>query len=187
MKQVISVQFTRKRQKLTNYRSRLKLLSSGKDRLVIRKTSRNLIIQLARYSDKGDVVELSVTSKTLGKYGWSLSCKNIPAAYLTGFLFGRAALAKGVKNAILDAGTSKPVSSGRIYAALKGVIDAGISVPASPEIFPKAERLSGLHISSYLKSASGSQFSAYRKAKLSESAIGELVKSVKSKISGDKK
>ena len=31
-------------------------------------------------------------------------------------------------------------------AALKGVIDAGLEVPASPETFPPSERINGEHL-----------------------------------------
>lgn len=187
MKQVISVQFQRKRKRLTNYRSRLKLLSSGSNRLVIRKTTHYILTQIVSYSDKGDLVIVSTNSKALKKYGWNLSFKNIPSAYLIGFALGKQALKKGVKKAILDAGTSKPCVKGRIYAAMKGVIDAGLDIPGSSSIFPGDDRISGKHIASYLKSQSSTtQFSTYKKNNVNDISLQELIKSVKNKISGDK-
>src|SRR3989338_5659812 len=118
MKTIISVQFDRKRKRATDYRKRLKLLLSGKERLVIRKTSSNIIVQITAFREKGDAVMASASSNQLAKYGWTLGTKNIPAAYLTGLLAGKLTLSKNIKKAILDAGIQKPVSGGKIYAAL---------------------------------------------------------------------
>lgn len=185
MKTIIAVQFERKRKKETDYRKRLKLLVSGKDRLIIRKTSNQIIVQVASFRENGDAVLATASSKQLAKYGWTLNAKNIPAAYLTGLLAGKLALSKNVKKAILDAGTQKPASSGKIYAALKGAIDAGLEVPASKEIFPSEERLAGKHISAYLPSAKApNQFSLYKKNSIAPAKITGLFEEVKAKISG---
>jgi large subunit ribosomal protein L18 len=187
MKKLVAVQFTRKRKRVTNYRSRLKLVLSGKERLVIRKTSRSIIVQFTKFDAKGDMVVTSVSSNQLKKYGWTLGFKNLPAAYLTGLLAGKLALAKNLKEAVLDAGVSKPSGSGRVYAALKGVIDSGIKVPSGDGIFPPEERLSGLHISSYMGSSkSANQFSLYKKMNTSPEKMKEIFSSVKTKITGGK-
>lgn len=151
MKSTIAVQFTRKRKQVTNYRTRLKLILSGKERVVIRKTGRSIIVQLTKFDQKGDLVLASANSSQLRKHGWQLGMKNIPAAYLTGLLAGKLALAKNVKEAVLDVGMNKPSANGRIYAALKGVVDAGIKVPLSPDIFPSEERINGNHITDKVK------------------------------------
>lgn len=183
MKTIIAVQFERKRKKETDYRKRLKLLISGKDRLIIRKTSNQIIVQVANFKENGDAVLATATSKQLAKYGWTLNAKNIPAAYLTGLLAGKLALSKNVKKAILDAGTQKPAGNGKIYAALKGAIDAGLEVPASKEIFPSEERLAGKHISAYLTSAkSPSQFSLYKKSSIAPERVATIFEQVKAKI-----
>jgi len=39
----------------------------------------------------------------------------------------------------------------RIFACLKGVVDAGISIPFSEDILPSKERISGQHIAQYRK------------------------------------
>ena len=148
MKQIMAVQYSRKRNKRTDYRKRLKLISSGKERLVVRRTSSHVIVQIIKFDEKGDKVIISTQSGQLKKYGWQLGSKNIPAAYLTGLLAGKLATAKGVKTAVLDTGTSKPVSKGRVYAAMKGAIDAGLEVPAADTIFPSEDRISGKHLSS---------------------------------------
>ncbi len=183
MKTTLAVQFDRKRKKQTDYRKRLKLLVSGKNRLVIRKTSNQIIVQVASFTEKGDAVLAAASSKQLAKYGWTLNAKNMPAAYLTGLLAGKIALSKNVKNAILDAGTQKPAGRGKTYAALKGAIDAGLEVPASKEIFPSEDRLAGKHISAHLSSAkSPSQFSLYKKGNVAPAKITSLFDEVKAKI-----
>ena len=144
---MIAVQFRRKRSQATDYRKRFKLLSSGVDRLVVRKTSSQIIVQLAKFAKDGDRVVVSQPSNILRKFGWGHGLKNTPAAYLTGYLAGKLAVAKGLNSAILDAGSVNPQHRGRIYAALKGAVDAGLSVPCSQDIFPSDERLSGRHIS----------------------------------------
>ena len=186
MKRLIALQFGRKRKRVTNYRKRLKLILSGKPRLVVRTTSSQIIVQVAKFEEKGDMVLASAGSLKLRKYGWQPAVKNLPAAYLTGFLVGMLALSKNVKSAVLDAGLSKPSAGGRIYSALKGAIDAGLNVKADASVFPIPERTSGNHISKYVNSSSGNQFSIYKKNGLSPEKISENFKMVKSNLAGKK-
>jgi len=141
----------RKREGKTDYKKRLHLLLAKKPRLVVRLTNKKIIVQIITYQAKGDVVEVDVTSTTLKKQGWNHSFKNIPAAYLTGYLAGKKALEKNIKEAILDLGFKSPIKGNKIYACLKGAIDAGLDIPHSPEIFPSEERISGKHIQDYKK------------------------------------
>lgn len=140
------VTFRRKREGRTNYKKRLSLLTSRKHRLVIRKTNSFIVLQFIDYSPGGDNILMTYFSKNLDKEGWKYSCKNIPAAYLAGLVAGKKALEKNIKEAILDIGLQTPIKGSRIYAALKGVIDAGINVPHGDDIFPAPERLSGKHL-----------------------------------------
>ena len=39
------------------------------------------------------------------------------------------------------------IKGSRIYAALKGILDAGLNIPHSDGIFPNEERIKGKHIS----------------------------------------
>ena len=48
---------------------------------------------------------------------------------------------------MLDIGLYTPRKGARIFAALKGVVDAGIEVPYGEEIVPSEDRLYGKHIS----------------------------------------
>ena len=88
------------------------------------------------------------------KNGWKFGTGNLPCAYLVGYLLGKKAAAAGVSNGIADIGLRVHMS--RTYAAMKGVIDAGIDVPASEEVFPDEERLNGKHIENYVQKMSNS-------------------------------
>lgn len=132
----------RRKEQKTDYRARLALLKSQKPRLVIRKTNRTLIVQIVTSEGAQDRVTLTVTSKDLLTYGWPKesqgSLKSLPAAYLTGFLAGKKAKAK-TPEAILDLGLQRNIPKSRVYAVLKGAVDAGLKVPHNPSVFPTPE------------------------------------------------
>jgi len=117
---------------------------SASDFITVQISNENTLVQIHKPQLSGDKIIASAHSRALLGKGWNSSRKNIPAAYLTGYLAGKKALASGSKDAILYTGTRKYTQ--RIAAALKGVIDAGISVPADEETFPKKERLEGKHL-----------------------------------------
>jgi large subunit ribosomal protein L18 len=141
------IHFRRRREGKTNYKKRLKLLLSEKPRLVYRKTLKYIIGQIINFDKKGDVTLVGITSKILKKYGWKFACDNTPATYLTGYLLGKMALSKGIKEAVLDIGLYTSTKGGRMYAFAKGAIDAGLNVPCDEEMFPSEDRIKGLHIS----------------------------------------
>ena len=138
------VPFRRRREGRTNYRSRLALLKSGETRLVVRRTNGNVIVQFVDWTKTGDAVKATAVAQELAKLGWQGSPKNTPAAYLTGLLAGKRAAAAGVEAAVLDIGRRPPTKGSRVFAALKGVLDAGIDVAHGDEsIYPSEERLNG--------------------------------------------
>ena len=138
----------RRRLKKTDYRQRLGLLRSGRIRLVVRKRHSNVHIQFVKYETKGDRTLVEEISKSIKKFGWKAHCSSMPAAYLTGLLAGRKALQKGIKDCIADIGLHATTSS-VLYAAVKGVIDAGINVPMGFEL--KEERVKGAHTAEYAR------------------------------------
>lgn len=146
------VPYRRKLDGRTNYRKRLKLLVSGTPRLIVRKTNKHTIVQIALYSDKGDRVIVTASSAVLKRLGWNHATGNLPAAYLTGLIAAKAALQKKVDNAIVDLGLQTPTHGSRVYAAIKGAIDAGLKIPCSEDALPSSERISGKHIADYKKS-----------------------------------
>lgn len=134
----------RLREEKTNYRKRKHLLMGRRDYITVQISSQNTLVQIHKPEMQGDKVLASAHSRYLLGKGWKGSRKNIPAAYLTGYLAGKKALGKGVKAAVLYSGTRKYTQ--RMAAALKGVIDAGLEVPADSETFPNEERISGKHL-----------------------------------------
>ena len=107
-------------------------------------TNENTLVQILKPGMTGDTVVSSAHSRYLLGKGWKGSRKSVSAAYLTGYLAGKKALGKGAKDAILYTGTKRYTQ--RMAAALKGVIDAGVQVPANEETFPSNERINGEHL-----------------------------------------
>jgi len=156
--------FRRKREGKTDYRKRLRLLLGNKNRLIIRISLKNIVAQVAEYNEKGDKILFSASSKELEKkFGWKASRNNLPASYLTGYLLGKKAVKKGVKEAILDIGLANSVKGGKIYAALKGVLDAGLDVPCSKEVLPDDESVKGMSIVNYASKLSKEDGKKYEK------------------------
>ncbi len=150
------VPFRRRREGKTDYRSRRALVLSRLPRLVVRRTLNHIIVQIVKAEVAGDQVVASAHSRELAKtYGWQGNCRNVPAAYLTGLLCGFKAMVHGAKKAVLDIGLHSPSRGARVFAALKGVLDAGVTVPHSENMLPDETRISGKHIADY-----GSQLSS---------------------------
>ncbi len=147
----------------TDYRNRLELLKSEKNRVVIRKTNRYIIIELVESKGSNDNVIVGISSKKLLKYGWPEelrgSLKSRAAAYLTGFLFGVIVKDKSLSlnsqrqteanvnvlndrakkkanECVLDIGMYRNIHKSRIYAALMGIIEAGLKVTHDQRVLP---------------------------------------------------
>jgi large subunit ribosomal protein L18 len=162
-----AVPYRRRREGRTDYKLRRALVRSGKPRAVVRVTNKYVLVQVSEAEARGDVVKASASSKELVKMGWKGGAGNLPAAYLTGLLAARRAVAHGVKEAVLDTGLRGPTKGSKIFAVLKGLADSGLAVPHSDDPIPPMERINGSHISGYAKSLAGQQelyrkrFSAY--------------------------
>lgn len=140
------VPFRRRREGRTDYRHRAALLKGGKIRAVVRKSNRHVRVQFVEYRDGADFVLASAVSTELPELGWTGSGKSTPGAYLTGLLAGKRAKEKGLEEAVLDIGLRKPTKGAVVFAALKGIVDAGIDVPHSDEMVPSIDRISGKHM-----------------------------------------
>jgi large subunit ribosomal protein L18 len=180
----------RRREGKTDYQARKALVLSGKPRLVTRSTLKNFTAQIIVAKPYGDEVLAAAHSRELKKkYGWKAPTGNVPAAYLTGLLCGLKAKAKGVSEAILDIGLVAPTKGSKLFAALSGVLDAGIDVPHDEEKIVK-ERIKGEHIAKYGKSlGAGSEgysakFSKYLGQKLSPEKLPEHFAKVKADVVG---
>jgi len=160
-----NVPYRRRREGKTNYRRRYKLLLSGLPRLVARRTLRHTIAQIVEARVEGDHVLVSAHSRQLVRdFGWKGYCGNTPAAYLTGLLCGLRGAQAGIEKAILDIGLQRPVPGGRVFAIVKGVIDGGVEVPCSPEMFPDEDRIRGVHIARYAEMLAAQDPLAYERA-----------------------
>lgn len=183
------VPFRRRREGKTDYRSRKALVSSRLPRLVVRPTLRHMIVQIVKAEEVGDQVIVSAHSRELTKgFDWQGDCGNTPAAYLTGLLCGFKAVVQGVKRAVLDIGLNSPSQGSRVFAALKGVLDAGVTVPHSKDMLPTEDRISGKHIADYANQISSDSesyqrnFSKYLSRKLHPEKLSEHFNLTKKKL-----
>ena len=134
----------RLREEKTNYKKRGTMLMGKRDFITVTISNENTLVQILKPEMTGDKVIASAHSRYLLEKGWKGSRKSVSAAYLTGYLAGKKALGQGANDAILYTGTKKYTQ--RTAAALKGVIDAGVQVPANEETFPADERINGEHL-----------------------------------------
>jgi large subunit ribosomal protein L18 len=134
------IKFHRRKKLKTDYRKRIALLKSNKIRAVVRKSLYATTVQFVEYNQVGDKVIITKTSRALKQFDWH-KYSNTTAAYLTGYFAAKNALEKGINEAVLDIGLHSPVKGCKVFAALKGICDAGIKVPHSPDILPSDERL----------------------------------------------
>jgi len=95
----------------------------------VRKSLKNMNVQLVIPGKEGDATLVSANTVELKKYGYSGGTGNLPSAYLTGLLLGFRAKKNGHAEAILDLGKYHATKGGRVFAALKGAVDSGLEVP----------------------------------------------------------
>lgn len=142
----------RRREGKTNYYKRYAMLKTRKIRVVVRKTNKYIYVQFVYPTPVGDYTIAAAHSRELVKlFNWKGGTKNTPAAYLTGLLAGLRARKLGIESAIPDIGLHRPAKGSRVFAAIKGIIDAKISVPCSNEVLPSDDRIRGVHIAEYAK------------------------------------
>ena len=147
------VPFRRRREGKTDYYQRTRLVVADVPRMVIRKTNRHIIVQLVTAEMDGDRTLVAANSAELEKYGYKGSTSSTPAAYLTGMLFAAKAKKAQQDAAILDIGLNRATPGARVFAALKGAVEAGLEIPHGEEILPSDERAKGAHIAAYNKNA----------------------------------
>ena len=137
----------RRREGKTDYRRRLALLKSGKTRIVVRRSLSQIRVQFINYNESGDMVVASALGSDLKtEYKWTHATSNTSAAYLTGLLAGKRAVAAGVTEGVFDIGRQVPVKGSKVFAAIKGVQDAGVDCYVSEDKFPDESRIMGEHI-----------------------------------------
>jgi large subunit ribosomal protein L18 len=133
----------------------LRLLKSGKPRLVARKSNRHVRAQLVETGPQGDETAASAHSQDLAEYGWEGPTGNVPAAYLTGLLAGLRAVEAGIEEAVLDIGLNSPTPGNKVFAVQEGAIDAGLEIPHNDDVFAEWPRTRGEHIAEYAEQQDG--------------------------------
>lgn len=148
------VKTRRRRKGITDYKKRLRLLRSHKTRIVIRKSNKHIRVQFVEYDETGDKIICSAISKELeGKYNWKHSTSSTPAAYLTGLIAGKKASKEKIDEGVLDIGRQVPTKAGVLFAAVKGVVDAGVDVSYDENKIPDEKRIKGEHIDEKISSS----------------------------------
>ena len=182
------VQLRRRRSGKTDYQARKAMVISGRHRLVVRPSLKNVTAQIIIAKPIGDMTLASANSRELiKKYGWKAPAGNIPAAYLTGLICGLKAKAANVDEAILDLGMAIPTKGNKVFAVLHGVVDAGIEIPYSEDKLAK-ERTKGHHIANYAEELGvdsdeyKAQFSMFLKQKVAPETLPEHFSKVRAAI-----
>ena len=145
----------RRREARTDYHQRLRLLKSGKPRLVARKSNKHVRAQLVTTGPQGDNTAASASSQDLVEYGWEAPTGNMPAAYLTGLLAGLRAVEAGIEKAVLDIGLNSPTPGSKVFAVQEGAIDAGLEIPHNDDVLAEWPRTRGEHIAEYAEQQDG--------------------------------
>jgi large subunit ribosomal protein L18 len=81
---------------------------------------------------------------------------------LVGLLCGHRAVRANLKECILDTGVRRPVKGAKIFAVLRGVLDAGMRVSHQEGVLPDEDRTSGAHIVGYAVGLKEKSPDAYR-------------------------
>jgi large subunit ribosomal protein L18 len=103
-------------------------------------------------------------------------------------LLGKKAIQNGINAAVLYIGNNHFTS--RIAACVKGIVDAGVSMPVSKESLPEEDRISGHHIAEYShtlkenEEAYNSRFSAILKNGMRPEDYPSHFEEIRSRISG---
>ena len=140
--------FRRLRERSTKYKLRYKLRKSGKPLFIVRRSLRYVYVSLALPDVGGDKTLFTISSKRLLKYGF-YGLKNLPAAYLTGYIAGKEAIKRGVNEAIINLGYAWTKKASIPFAAAMGARDAGLNIPIGEEKMVDWDRIRGKHIAEY--------------------------------------
>jgi len=128
------VPMRRRREVRTDYHQRLRLLKSGKPRLVARVSNAHVRAQLVTPGPDGDETHAAASSEDLAAYGWEAPTGNLPSAYLTGTLAGARAVEADLDEAVLDIGLNTATPGNKTFAVQEGAIDAGLEIPHNERV-----------------------------------------------------
>ncbi|XP_048869524.1 60S ribosomal protein L5-like [Brienomyrus brachyistius] len=177
--------------------------NTPKYRMIVRFSNRNIVCQIAYARIEGDVIVCAAYSHELPKYGVSVGLTNYAAAYCTGLLLARRLLNKfgldkvyegqvevtgdefnvesidgqpGAFSCYLDAGLARTTTGNKVFGALKGAVDGGLSIPHSTKRFPgydseskefnaevHRKHILGVNVSEYMRYLMEEDEDAYKK------------------------
>eukprot|EP00456_Euglypha_rotunda_P015753 TRINITY_DN150_c0_g1_i1.p1 TRINITY_DN150_c0_g1~~TRINITY_DN150_c0_g1_i1.p1 ORF type:complete len:321 (+),score=47.40 TRINITY_DN150_c0_g1_i1:88-1050(+) len=212
---------------------------SPKYRFVVRFTNTDIICQIFSTDLNHDVCIAAAYSHELKRYGLKVGFSNYAAAYATGLLLARRVnhkfglnelyagqtevdgadydITEDIKEedkspfkANLDVGLKRTTTGARIFGALKGATDGGLSIPHNDRRFPgsaKAEEekkkwepdadkhreyIFGIHVANYMRKlkeedeeAYATQFKRYVDAKVGPDSVEESYANVHKGIRAD--
>ncbi|XP_078074996.1 large ribosomal subunit protein uL18A [Mustelus asterias] len=197
--------------------------NTPKYRMIVRFTNRDIICQIAYAKIEGDIIVSAAYGHELPKYGIKVGLTNYAASYCTGLLLARRLLNKfgldkvyegqvdvtgdeynvesidGKPSAFtcyLDAGLARTTTGNKVFGALKGAVDGGLSIPHSTKRFPgydceskefnpevHRKHIFGVNIAEYMRylvdedeDAYKKQFSQYIKHGVTADMIEDLYK-----------
>nr|XP_037859075.1 60S ribosomal protein L5-like [Chlorocebus sabaeus] len=134
-----------------------------KYRMIVCVTNRDIIRQIAYAHIEGDMIVCAAYAHELPKYGVKVGLTNYAAAYCTSLLLARRLLNRfgmdknyegqvevtgdeynvesidgqpGAFTCYLDAGLARTNTGNKVFGALKGAVDGGLSIPHSTKRFP---------------------------------------------------
>ncbi|KAJ1344798.1 hypothetical protein BSLG_000313 [Batrachochytrium salamandrivorans] len=132
--------YRRRREGKTDYYARKRLVTQAKNkynspkyRMVVRITGKNIICQIVYSKIQGDVVMCAAYAHELPSMGSSTGCVEPDGEY-----YEVEPVEDGPRpfRAFLDTGLRRSTTGSRIFGALKGAVDGGLSIPYSEDRFP---------------------------------------------------
>mmetsp|Transcript_1034 Transcript_1034/g.2593 ORF Transcript_1034/g.2593 Transcript_1034/m.2593 type:complete len:258 (-) Transcript_1034:753-1526(-) len=173
------LKWRRRREGKTDYYSRKRLIcqdkrkyNSPKYRLVVRITKKNIICQFTQSLLEGDHILMACYSNKIGKQVEFFSGPTaFHIAYFCGvYLANKILEKKEISNsenaitgkkfsksifAILDIGLARATTGHRVFAAMKGALDGGITVPYNEKRFPGYNLKDGFNPENFIYRAMG--------------------------------
>ncbi|KAF0042534.1 hypothetical protein F2P81_006066 [Scophthalmus maximus] len=177
--------------------------NTPKYRMIVRFSNRDIVCQIAYAKIEGDMIVCAAYSHELPKYGITVGLTNYAAAYCTGLLVARRLLNKfgldkvyegqvevtgdefnvesvdgqpGAFTCYLDAGLARTTTGNKVFGALKGAVDGGLSIPHSTKRFPgydaeskefnaevHRKHIMGINVSEYMSYLMEEDEDAYKK------------------------
>uniref|UniRef100_A0A8C5LF80 Large ribosomal subunit protein uL18 n=1 Tax=Jaculus jaculus TaxID=51337 RepID=A0A8C5LF80_JACJA len=154
--------------------------NTPKYRMIVRVTNRDIICQIAYARIEGDMIVCAAYAHELPKYSVKVGLTNYAAAYCTGLLLARRLLNRfgmdkicegqvevtgdeynvesidgqpGAFTCYLDAGLARTTTGNKVFGALKGAVDGGLSIPHSTKCFSEVHRkhIMGQNVADYMR------------------------------------